>query len=90
MRQQIQANLPHWLGLRQTGASFGHEPLASRHRLDCHSRDKDRHPTFRFREPRFAGVVATPDTRTCLSCHAEHRGRCVSTMATATGCATAT
>jgi hypothetical protein len=77
-RQQIQANLRHWLGLRQASASFGHEPVTSKSCLDCHGRDHDRHPTFRFREPRFAGVLATLDARSCLSCHAEHRGRRVS------------
>ncbi|MBX9591322.1 MAG: hypothetical protein K2X43_18700 [Hyphomonadaceae bacterium] len=74
MRQQAQANVRYWLGLRRTGASFGHEPVTSKPCLDCHARENDRHPIHRFREPRFLLVTRTLDTRSCLSCHAEHRG----------------
>lgn len=75
MRQQVQANVRHWLGLRRVGASFGHEPVSSKPCLDCHGRDSDRHPIHRFREPRFAAVTRMLDARSCLSCHAEHIGR---------------
>lgn len=74
MRQQAQANVRYWLGLRRTGASFGHEPVTSKPCLACHARENDRHPVYRFREPRFSSVTRTLDARSCLSCHAEHRG----------------
>lgn len=72
MRQQVQANVLHWAGLRASGASFGHEPVSPESCRGCHARDNDRHPSFRFREPRFQTVNRTLDARNCLSCHAEH------------------
>lgn len=78
MRQQVQANLLHWAGLRRTGASFGHEPVSQGACAGCHARDDDRHPSFRFREPRFTASNRTLDARDCLTCHAEHAGRRVS------------
>jgi hypothetical protein len=78
VRQQAQANVAHWLGFRETGASFGNRPVASEQCLDCHTRTKDRHPIHRFREPRFLDVVNKLDTRSCMSCHREHRGERVS------------
>jgi len=78
MRQQVQANVLHWAGFRRTGASFGHEPASRASCTGCHARDDDRHPSFRFREPRFTAVNRTLDARDCLTCHAEHTGRRVS------------
>ena len=78
MRQQVQANLRFWLGLRRTPAIFGHEPVNSTPCIECHKRENDRHPTFRFREPRFTNVNQTLDAKSCLSCHAEHQGTRVS------------
>jgi hypothetical protein len=75
MRQQAQANVRYWLGLRKTPVSFGHEPVTSAACLTCHARENDRHPTFRFREPRFAAANQSLDARSCLSCHAEHRNQ---------------
>lgn len=78
MRQQVQANVMHWVGLRGSGASFGHEPVASASCSGCHAREDDRHPTFRFREPRFTAVNKTLDARNCLTCHSEHKAERVS------------
>lgn len=77
-RQQVQANVHHWLGLRATAASFGREAATSKPCVDCHDRDNDRHPIYRFREPRFAEAVKALDARNCLSCHDEHKGARVS------------
>lgn len=74
MRQQIQANVRFWLGLRQTPVPFGHEPVDPAPCVECHKRETDRHPAHRFREPRFAKVNQTLDARSCLSCHQEHQG----------------
>lgn len=81
MRQQAQANVWYWIGLRKTPAAFGHQPVSSASCIGCHSRANDRHPTFRFREPRFFTVNQTLDAKSCLSCHAEHGGRRVSSNA---------
>lgn len=78
VRQQVRANLLHWAGFRSTGASFGHEPVAAASCRGCHARDNDRHPSFRFREPRFQTINRTLDARNCLTCHSEHKATRVS------------
>lgn len=42
---------------------------------ECHARREERHPTFRFFEPRFDEARAAVDPEHCTSCHAEHTGR---------------
>jgi hypothetical protein len=74
-RQQVQANVDHWAGLRGKGAWFGNLPVAGAACASCHERKADTHPTYRFREPRFLDAVNRLDARDCLSCHAEHRDR---------------
>ena len=78
LRQQVRANVLHWASLRETGATFGHEAVSAGACRDCHARDNDRHPSFRFREPRFQGVNRTLDARNCLTCHSEHKAERVS------------
>lgn len=65
----------HWIGLRSRGATFGHKAVDANACRDCHIRDNDRHPSFRFREPRFFAVNKTFDARNCLTCHTEHVAR---------------
>jgi hypothetical protein len=74
-RQQIQANLRFILGQRQTPADFGHGDVGNEICLACHERPNDRHPVYRFLEPRFAKVRLKLHPETCLSCHAEHTGK---------------
>jgi len=71
-RRQVRANVLLWAGFRRTGASFGHEPGSRASCTGCHARDDDRHPSFRFREPRFAAVNRTLDACDCLTCHDVH------------------
>lgn len=78
MRQQVRANVLHWVGLRETSASFGHEPVSAAVCSGCHARENDRHPSFRFREPRFQQINKTLDARDCLTCHSEHSAQRVS------------
>lgn len=85
MRQQVQANLLHWAGWRSAGASFGHEAVDAQTCRGCHQRDNDRHPSFRFREPRFQTVNKTLDARDCLTCHSEHGAQRVSNEGTFCG-----
>lgn len=71
-RQQIQANLNYVLGRRETHADFGYGAVTSGQCIDCHERANDRHPIYRFNEPRFADVLQRLDAASCLGCHSEH------------------
>lgn len=75
LRQQIQANIFYLLGQRAKPADFGMEEVTSATCLACHERPNDRHPIYRFQEPRFAEAVAQLDATSCLTCHAEHEAR---------------
>lgn len=77
-RQQIQANLKYALGLREEGAAFGFKKVGNTQCLACHAREKDRHPSYRFLEPRFSHLRATIGPELCQSCHQEHNGMRVS------------
>lgn len=73
-RQQIQANVAYWLGRRETGADYGHQAVDNQACLACHERPNDRHPVFRFLEPRFAEARQALAPHQCASCHLEHQG----------------
>lgn len=73
IRQQIQANVHYILGLRPDSADFGKAAVTSETCLDCHERPNERHPIYRFREPRFIEALETVAADTCLGCHTEHR-----------------
>jgi Cytochrome c3 len=75
VRQQVQANFRHLVGLRSAGADFLHRPVENVDCLACHQNPDDRHPVYRFEEPRFAEVRATLAPQNCVSCHSEHSGR---------------
>jgi hypothetical protein len=74
LRQQIQAGIRFTLGLRGTPADFGYRPVGNESCLDCHERPNDRHPVYRFLEPRFAKAREAVRPHLCVACHAEHRG----------------
>src|SRR5262245_39592591 len=86
VRQQLQAKVQFWLGLRKTNAAFGHAPVGNEQCADCHAREQDAHPVHRFLEPRFAEARAELGAQSCVSCHREHKGGRV-TM-TPTSCST--
>ncbi len=73
-RQQMQAKVQHWLGLRSEGASFGNLPVDNATCTSCHNNASDRHPAHRFLEPRFASVRSDIAPHMCVSCHREHSG----------------
>lgn len=75
LRQQIQANARYLLGLRQKPADFGKKKVDNEICLDCHRRPDDRHPVFRFLEPRFQEVRREIAPHRCLSCHLEHQAK---------------
>ncbi len=74
LRQQLQANARHLLGLRATAADFGLQQAGSRECLACHDFPQERHPVFRFYEPRFQKARDALHPESCVSCHLEHRG----------------
>ena len=73
LRQQVQAGLRHAVGLRADKVDFGYAPVSSEACTACHARPNERHPIYRFREPRFQSARAIVDATTCLGCHTEHR-----------------
>lgn len=75
LRQKIQANLQYFLGNRNNGVTLGRVPVASDHCLQCHERPNDRHPVFRFYEPRFNKARQSIAPHKCVSCHREHNSR---------------
>jgi hypothetical protein len=73
-RQQLQANARHLFGLRQHPADFGQKAVDNTDCLACHERPFDRHPVFRFNEPRFVEARKELGPQLCESCHTEHQG----------------
>jgi hypothetical protein len=86
LRQQLQAKVQYWLGLRATDATFGRSRVGNEQCTGCHARDQDSHPVHRFLEPRFFEARAELGAESCVSCHREHKGVRVTMPATA--CAT--
>lgn len=81
VRQQLQADARYLLGLRSTPADFGLRGVRNDDCLSCHERPFDRHPVFRFTEPRFAEARQTLGPHRCQSCHREHSGARVTVSA---------
>ena len=52
----------------------GYKAVTNDECLACHIRPDDRHPVFRFLEPRFAQVRQVLHPEQCASCHREHAG----------------
>jgi len=75
VRQQLQANTRALFGVRAAGVDFGMRRVGNAECRGCHDRPDDRHPSFRFLEPRFAEVRASLGPHECTSCHREHSGR---------------
>ena len=74
LMQQVQSNLEHAAGARNTGVDFGTQDVTVNNCLSCHDRPNDRHPTYRFSEPRFKDAIEVINTTTCITCHTEHKG----------------
>ncbi len=75
LRQQLQTNAQYILGLRNTSADIGHRQVTNESCLHCHDRPKDRHPVYRFFEPRYAKARLAIQPQYCNSCHREHTGK---------------
>ena len=74
-RQQIQANLQFVLARRERPADFGYRAVGNDNCLHCHQRPNDRHPVYRFLEPRFLKARENLSPELCVTCHAEHKGQ---------------
>jgi hypothetical protein len=74
LSQQIQSNIEHAVGMRKDGVDFGTKDVTVDNCLSCHDRPNDRHPTYRFTEPRFKEAIQVIDATTCITCHTEHKG----------------
>jgi hypothetical protein len=74
LRQQLQANARYLVGMREAAVEVGTRDVSAQRCLACHDRPNDRHPIYRFMEPRFAPVRATLGPHDCNSCHREHQG----------------
>lgn len=72
IRQQLQARARWLVGLRTDAVDFGRQAVGSAQCLDCHERPNERHPVFRFNEPRFADALFRVAANDCLGCHGEH------------------
>ena len=74
LRQQLQANVQYFLGNKESLVDIGYRPVGNSDCLACHSRKNDRHPVFRFYEPRFKNARESVQPHLCISCHLEHKG----------------
>jgi hypothetical protein len=81
-RQQLQAKVKYLIGVRKENVNFGYLPVSNEACLDCHARPNDRHPVSRFLEPRFAKAREAIKPHECISCHAEHNHKRVTSSAT--------
>jgi len=72
--QQVQTNISYAAGVRKASVDFGTKDVTLDNCLQCHDRPNDRHPTYRFKEPRFKGAMQQIDATTCITCHSEHHG----------------
>ncbi|MEX2584640.1 MAG: cytochrome c3 family protein [Gemmatimonadota bacterium] len=75
VRQQVQANVRQLVGLRESGADFLHKPVGNADCVACHRNEDDRHPVYRFNEPRFQEAREAIAPQYCVSCHVEHSGK---------------
>lgn len=87
VRQQLQTIAAHWLDRqpRHVEIDLGYRAVTNDACQSCHNRPNDRHPVFRFLEPRFADARAAIHPEQCASCHREHAGTRV-TVADGTYC----
>jgi len=81
VRQQLQGKMQSLVG-KGFFVDFGAGPVTRDTCLSCHRRPKDRHPVFRFLEPRFAEARSTIGAHQCVGCHQEHLGRRVTVSLT--------
>ena len=72
--QQVQSNISYAVGVRKSSVDFGTNDVTADNCLQCHDRPNDRHPIYRFEEPRFKDALKNINATTCITCHSEHHG----------------
>lgn len=72
--QQLNANFQHFTGQRASSVAFGSDDVDNKKCESCHKRPNDRHPMYRFKEPRFKDARLAIGAERCESCHGEHKG----------------
>jgi len=72
VRQQVQANVHHWLGLRESGAAFITEPVDSNDCQDCHEMPNNRHPEHRMVHSEYFDLRENLSQHECSGCHDHH------------------
>lgn len=75
IRQRLQANIQYLLGGREQAVSFGLKPVSNNECIYCHERPNDRHPVYRFFEPKYQKIQKQIQPQFCVSCHREHTGK---------------
>lgn len=74
-RQQVQANIQYLLNKRESAVSVGLRPVENNECIECHERPNDRHPVYRFREPKYSEARKNIQADQCIACHSEHKNR---------------
>lgn len=74
-RQQIQANIQYLLNNRENLVSVGLRSVENRECLQCHARPNDKHPVYRFREPKYRKARENIRADSCITCHLEHKNK---------------
>jgi len=75
LRQRLQANIQYLIGSRSNPVVLGNKEVGNTDCLACHDRPEDRHPVYRFLEPRYAKVRQELRVQFCTGCHREHMGK---------------
>ena len=75
VRQQIQSQFRYLIGAQKHAAAFGYLTPDNDDCLACHDFDDDKHPVYRFNEPKYQEVRKKIAPHKCISCHREHHGK---------------
>ena len=73
LRQRLQYNVRYLLGINKQPVPLGYAKVTNKVCLDCHTRPNDRHPVFRFNEPKYIKARQKIAPQFCNSCHLEHQ-----------------
>jgi len=74
-RQQLQANIQYLLNKRKDVFAVGLRTVENNECIKCHDRPNDRHPVYRFREPKYLKAREKIKADTCVACHSEHNSK---------------
>ena len=74
LRQQAQAKVRAFFSVRENDVAFANRKVETKDCVACHARDDDRHPVYRFDEPKFKLARKVLGANSCIGCHVEHSG----------------